>query len=204
MHRPDAPPSLGRKRRKRRVVTPPTLRVFHCLCCNNQVLLCGGCDRGQRYCSKACRALLRPAQVRGAGRIYQSRPAGRALHAARQRAYWARRSAAKVASSSSSLALATSSQSVLTPLSPRAQRPRQNIPDTKLPMQTGATRRWRDEAEMDYIRSLRLKPWSVTGLVPLCSNCGRSSNGFLLVGPRMTKRERLRSRKERRQRLRQH
>lgn len=107
-------------------------------------------------------------------------------------------------SSSSSLALATSSQSVLTPLSPRAQRPRQSIPDTKLPMQTGATRRWRDEAEMDYIRSLRLKPWSVTGLVPLCSNCGRSSNGFLLVGPRMTKRERLRSRKERRQRLRQH
>ena len=93
---------------------------------------------------------------------------------------------------------------MLTPLSPRAQRPRQSIPDTKLPMQTGATRRWRDEAEMDYIRSLRLKPWSVTGLVPLCSNCGRSSNGFLLVGPRMTKRERLRSRKERRQRLRQH
>jgi hypothetical protein len=73
MHRPDASPSLGRKRRKRRVVTPPTLRVFHCLCCNNQVLLCGGCDRGQRYCNKACRALLRPAQVRGAGRIYQSR-----------------------------------------------------------------------------------------------------------------------------------
>ena len=204
MYRPDAYSSVGRKRRKRRVAAPRTLRVFHRSCCDTQVKLCSGCDRGQRYCSKACRALLSPAQVRGAGRIYQSRPAGRALHAARQRAYWARRSAAKVASSSSSLALATSSQSVLTPLSPRAQRPRQNIPDTMLPMQTGATRRWRDEAEMDYIRSLRLKPWSVTGLVPLCSNCGRSSNGFLLVGPRMTKRERLRSRKERRQRLRQH
>jgi len=71
-------------------------------------------------------------------------------------------------------------------------------------MQTGAARRRREDVEMDHILSLRLKPWPVTGLVPLCSNCGRSSNGFLLVGPRMTKRERLRSRKERRPRLRQH
>jgi hypothetical protein len=205
MHRPDASPSFGGKRRKRRMVPPPTLRVFHCLCCDNQVMLCSGCYRGQRYCSKACRALLRPAQVRGTGRIYQSRPAGRALHAARQRAYWARRSAAKVASLYNSPALATSSQSALIPPSPRAQRPGQSIPDTKrLRMQTCAARRWREDAEMDHIRSLRLKPWSVTGLVPLCSNCGRRSNGFLLVGPRMTKRERLRRSKERRQRLRQH
>jgi len=71
-------------------------------------------------------------------------------------------------------------------------------------MQTGTARRWHDDAEMDHIRSLRLKPWPVTGLGPLCSNCGRSSNGFLLVGPRMSKRERFRRRKERWQRLRQH
>ena len=71
-------------------------------------------------------------------------------------------------------------------------------------MQTGAARRRREDVEMDDIRSLRLKPWPVTGLMPLCSNCVRSSNGFLLVGPRMTKRERLRRRKEPRQQLRQH
>ncbi len=100
--------------------------------------------------------------------------------------------------------LTTSSQFVLIPPSPHAQRPGQSLPDTKLPMQTGAARRRREDVEMDHILSLRLKPWPVTGLVPLCSNCGRSSNGFLLVGPRMTKRERLRSRKERRPRLRQH
>ena len=57
---------------------------------------------------------------------------------------------------------------------------------------------------MDHIRSLRLKPWPATGLVPLCPNCGRNSNEGLLVGPRMTKRERLRRRKEPRQQLRQH
>ncbi len=133
MYRPDAYSSVGRKRRKRRVAAPRTLRVFHRSCCDTQVKLCSGCDRGQRYCSKACRALIRPAQVRGAGRIYQLRPAGRALHADRQRAYWARRSVAKLASLCNSPALATSSESVLIPPSPRAQRPGPSIPDTNPP-----------------------------------------------------------------------
>jgi hypothetical protein len=50
MHRPDASPALGRKRRKRRVVPPPTLRAFRSWCCDIQVMLCRSCDRGQRYC----------------------------------------------------------------------------------------------------------------------------------------------------------
>jgi hypothetical protein len=169
MHRPDASPALSGKHRKRRVVPPPTLRVFRCWCCDILVMLYSGCDRGQHYCSKACRALLRPAQVQGARRSYQSRPAGRALHAARQRAYWARRSAAKVASMCSSPVLATSSQSALIPPSPRVQRLGQSIPDTKLPMQTGAARRWREDVEMDHNRSLRLRP----GLSLACCRCAQ-------------------------------
>ena len=56
MQRPDAYPFLGRKRRKCRVASPQTLHVFRCWCCDTQVMLCSGCDRGQRYDSKACRA----------------------------------------------------------------------------------------------------------------------------------------------------
>lgn len=101
-------------------------------------------------------------------------------------------------------ALATSPQSALIRPSPRALRPGQRFPGYQVPTQTGAARRRRADVEMDRIRSLRLKPWLVSGLVPLSSNCGRSSNAFLLVGPRLTKRGRLLNRKERKQRFRQH
>lgn len=48
---------------------------------------------------------------------------------------------------------------------------------------------------MNHIQSLHLKLLPVIGPVPLCLSCGHSSNGVLLVDPRLTKRERLRSRK---------
>jgi hypothetical protein len=79
---------------------------------------------------------------------------------------------------------------------------RSEHPGYQVPIQTGAAHGRVEDVEMDHIRSLRLKLLPVTGLLPLCLNCGRSSNGFLLVGPRRTKRRRLRRRKERKQWLR--
>jgi len=108
---------------------------------------------GQRYCSKAFSALLQPAQVRGTEWIYQAQPAERTLHAVRQRTYWARCSGAKLASLCEfPPALATSSQSALIRPSPRALRPGQSIHDTKLPIQTDASRRRREDDDVDHIR----------------------------------------------------
>jgi len=89
----------------------------------------------------------------------------------------AQRSAAKLASLCRSPALATRSPSALIPPSPRTHRPGPSIRDTK----TGAARKRREDVEIDHIRSMRLKPLPVASPLPLCSNCGRSSNGFFLV-----------------------
>lgn len=66
-------------------------RMFDCHRCSTRATVCTACDRGQRYCSSACRQQERAQQVRQAGRRYQLRDRGRLLHAARQRAYQARR-----------------------------------------------------------------------------------------------------------------
>ena len=55
--------------------------------CRAMITICAGCDRGQRYCSAACRQRMRCQQVRAAGRRYQASPKGRLRHLLRQRAY---------------------------------------------------------------------------------------------------------------------
>ena len=52
--------------------------------------VCRCCDRGNKYCSKACFLVVRRAQQLEAALAYQQTPDGRAAHAARQRTYRAR------------------------------------------------------------------------------------------------------------------
>ena len=66
-------------------------RLFICARCRTQVLLCSRCDRGQRYCGRACSRESRLQATRAAGRRYQDSRAGRMAHAARSRR-WRQRS----------------------------------------------------------------------------------------------------------------
>jgi hypothetical protein len=50
-----------------------------------QVLLCSRCDRGQRYCGRACSRAAREDSRRQIARRYQCSRAGRIAHAARSR-----------------------------------------------------------------------------------------------------------------------
>jgi hypothetical protein len=59
--------------------------LFICARCRQQVLLCSRCDRGQRYCSRACSRAARLDARREAARRYQRSRAGRMAHAARSR-----------------------------------------------------------------------------------------------------------------------
>ena len=60
-------------------------RLFVCARCRVQVLLCSRCDRGQRYCGRACSRAARSQSLRAAARRYQRSWGGRMAHAARSR-----------------------------------------------------------------------------------------------------------------------
>jgi hypothetical protein len=62
-------------------------RTFACALCQREVLLCSGCDCGQRYCGVGCREQARRQCLRAAGRRYQDSRAGRFAHARRARRY---------------------------------------------------------------------------------------------------------------------
>ncbi len=64
--------------------------------CGVMFTICLGCDRGQRYCSVACRQRMRQQHVRAAGRRYQASPKGKLCHSLRQREYRRRQSRAGV------------------------------------------------------------------------------------------------------------
>jgi hypothetical protein len=61
--------------------------------CGQVFFLCLRCDRGHRYCGRACAAEARRASVLAAGRRYQASLDGRLAHADRQRRYRERRRA---------------------------------------------------------------------------------------------------------------
>ncbi len=65
-------------------------RIFLCVCCRRQVLVCRRCDRGQIYCRGTCAQVARREKQRNARRRYQATPRGRAMHAERNRRYRAR------------------------------------------------------------------------------------------------------------------
>ena len=64
--------------------------------CLATFFLCSHCDRGQRYCSVACRDQARRRQRRAANRRHQRSPEGRLDHRDRQRQYRHRRAQARV------------------------------------------------------------------------------------------------------------
>jgi hypothetical protein len=55
--------------------------------CGAIFYVCCRCDRGQRYCSAACRAAARRQQLSAANSRYQRSELGRQAHRRRQRAY---------------------------------------------------------------------------------------------------------------------
>jgi hypothetical protein len=65
-------------------------RLFLCARCRDQVLLCSHCDRGQRYCSRACSSVSRRERRRETAERYQSSRRGQLKHAARS-ACWRQR-----------------------------------------------------------------------------------------------------------------
>lgn len=75
-----------------RVLSPmrSTGRLFVCVCCRTQVLICSHCDRGQIYCAAHCAQTARSHSIREAGKRYQTSRRGRFNHAERTRRYRAR------------------------------------------------------------------------------------------------------------------
>ena len=65
-------------------------RLYYCLRCTVQVVICSHCDRGQIYCSSDCSNAARLQSVRAAERRYQDSSRGKMNHALRQRRYRAR------------------------------------------------------------------------------------------------------------------
>jgi hypothetical protein len=71
-------------------------RLFACARCQTEVVVCIGCDRGRRYCSRECSGQARRQAQHANGKRYQSSPAGSFAHARRSRRYrqrWRERSA---------------------------------------------------------------------------------------------------------------
>ena len=62
----------------------PTLRLFLCIRCHAQVVLCSGCDHGQIYCGRVCAFFARQKSLRLARSRYQKTFNGRRNHAACQ------------------------------------------------------------------------------------------------------------------------
>jgi len=62
-------------------------RRFFCDRCQVPVVVCTSCDRGQRYCGRACAQAVRRENQRASNRRYQATERGRKLHSARQARY---------------------------------------------------------------------------------------------------------------------
>ena len=65
-------------------------RLFLCVRCCAQVLLCSHCDHGQVYCTRACSFAARRERRRHTAKRYQDSRCGRLKHAART-AIWRKR-----------------------------------------------------------------------------------------------------------------
>ena len=70
---------------------PVSGRLFVCLGCRSQVIICRCCDRGQIYCSGDCSRRARRPSPRAASQRYQAGFPGRRTHAVRMGRYRARR-----------------------------------------------------------------------------------------------------------------
>lgn len=80
----------------RQVETVLRRRICQSPECRASFTVCVSCDRGQRYCSPACRETARRVQRRAADRRYQQSERGRRRHRERQRRYRDRQTPARV------------------------------------------------------------------------------------------------------------
>jgi len=98
--------------------------------CQALFFLCSQCDRGQRYCSLACRSQARRRQLRAANRRHQQSLEGRLDHRDRQRQYRERRCRARVTDqgSISSACSASSQCGAVETTFPNAARPTTEFP----------------------------------------------------------------------------
>jgi hypothetical protein len=62
-------------------------RIFNCVRCHNQVIICSCCDRGNIYCGSICSQESRKESHRRSDKRYQDTYRGRVNHANRQRRY---------------------------------------------------------------------------------------------------------------------
>ena len=65
----------------------PTSRLYQCMLCHAQAIVCSTCDRGQIYCSKACAHSARLTSLEAIRARYQATFKGKLKHAACQAAY---------------------------------------------------------------------------------------------------------------------
>jgi beta-N-acetylglucosaminidase len=63
---------------------PSSARLFQCLRCRRQVMICQLCDHGQRYCARGCRQHARKDSCKRARIKYQNSRKGRMNNALRQ------------------------------------------------------------------------------------------------------------------------
>lgn len=139
-----------------------------CAVCRTLTQLCGSCFRGQRYCSASCRLAARRRSLRAAGKRYQRTETGRLKHAARQRAYAARRRALPSGPASS--------PAPAPPAEPHSSPDIQLAPRPTLP--TSASRPGVSHS-------------SATAALWACLRCGRANpGGWLLNCRRMSHRRR--------------
>jgi len=62
-------------------------RLYHCVRCHCQVIICSHCDRGNIYCSGQCATQSRLEKQQDANNRYQSTAKGMRCHALRQQHY---------------------------------------------------------------------------------------------------------------------
>ena len=62
-------------------------RIYNCVRCHCQVIICSHCDRGNIYCSGHCATQSRLEKQQDANSRYQSTVKGRCRHATRQQHY---------------------------------------------------------------------------------------------------------------------
>jgi hypothetical protein len=65
-------------------------RLFGCVCCHSQVIICSCCDRGNIYCCSVCSKIARKKSLHAAGQRYQHSKKGRHKHTDRQKRYMER------------------------------------------------------------------------------------------------------------------
>ena len=62
-------------------------RLYQCVRCHRQCIICRNCDRGNIYCELSCAQQARVQNRRIANKVYQKTFRGKQKHADRQRSY---------------------------------------------------------------------------------------------------------------------